>query len=436
MPVQRATDLDTFIADLNGQLRGKRIHGAQTDKILKEGFKMPLSAIGLDTWGDDVLDSGLVFETGDNDGICMPVTDKAIPVPWLEGNHDQLHAMMQHPDGTPFHADPRQLLKTVKERYTAMGLTPVVASEMEFYLIPESEFKNDIPRADISRFERPDAYSMDEIDWQRDLMEDIRDCCEIQNIPVDAITSELGHGQFEINLHHVADPLLAADHAIMFKRLVKGVARKHEHSATFMAKPFGKRSGNGMHMHFSVLDEKGDNIFDNGTDEGNDTLRHAIAGILQAMPDSMLIFAPNLNSYRRLLPGSYAPVSANWGYENRTVSVRVPDSPNEARRIEHRVAGADANPYLMTAVILAAALWGIQNKMTPPPPMEGDAYSAEDPGPDLPTQWPDAIDIFEASQLMKDLLGKQFVEVFTALKRQESMKLSTYITSVEYETYW
>lgn len=436
MPIQQATDLDTFIADLNGQLRGKRIHGAQTDKILKEGFKMPLSAIGLDTWGDDVVDSGLVFETGDNDGICMPVTDQAIPVPWLEGNHDQLHAMMQHPDGTPFHADPRQLLKTVKERYTALGLTPVVASEMEFYLIPESEFKNDIPRADISQFERPDAYSMDEIDWQRDLMEDIRDCCEIQNIPADAITSELGHGQFEINLHHVADPLLAADHAIMFKRLVKGVARKHEHSATFMAKPFGKRSGNGMHMHFSVLDDKGDNIFNNGTDEGNDTLRHAIAGLLQAMPDSMLIFAPNLNSYRRLLPGSYAPVSANWGYENRTVSVRVPDSPNEARRIEHRVAGADANPYLMIAVILAAALWGIENKMTPPAPMEGDAYSAEDPGPALPTQWPDAIDAFEASQLMEDLLGKQFVQVFTALKRQESMKLSTYITSVEYETYW
>ena len=436
MPAYQPAELDTFIADLNGQLRGKRIPGTQSEKILKEGFKMPRSAIGVDTWGDDVIDNGLVFETGDNDGICLPITDQTVPVPWLEGDHSQLHAMMQNPDGTPFDIDPRQILKTVTERYAAHGLTPVVASEMEFYLLPESAFENDLPRTELSQFERPDAYSIEQIDEQRELLEDIRYCCQVQNIPADAITSELGHGQFEINLNHVADPLLAADHAIMFKRLIKGVARKHKHSATFMAKPFGERSGNGMHLHFSVLDQQGDNIFNNGSDEGSDKLQHAIAGLLQAMPESMLIFAPNLNSYRRLLPGSHAPVSANWGYENRTVSVRVPDSPNVARRIEHRVAGADSNPYLVIAVVLAAALQGIEQQMTPPAAMAGDAYSADDPGPALPTQWPDAIDAFESSALMKDLLGQQFVQVFTALKRQECMKLATHVTSVEHQTYW
>lgn len=436
MTAKQTAELDTFIVDLNGQLRGKRIPGTQADKILDEGFKMPRSVMGLDTWGDDVVENGLVFETGDNDGVCLPITDEAIEVPWLEGDHLQVHAMMQNQDGTAFDVDPRQLLKTVAERYAAHGLTPVIASEMEFYLIAETEFEQGIPRANLSQMERPDAYSIERIDKQRALLEDIRHCCRVQNIPANAMTSELGHGQFEINLNHVADPLAAADHALMFKRLIKGVAHKYNYRATFMAKPFGERSGNGMHMHFSVLNEQGENVFNNGTGEGSEKLQQAIAGLLQAMPESMLIFAPNLNSYRRLLPGSHAPVSANWGYENRTVAVRVPDSPLVARRIEHRVAGADANPYLAMAVVLAAALYGIENEMTPPAPMEGDAYSAEAPGQALPTQWLDAINAFENSRLMAELLGEQFIEVFTALKRQEYMKLATHVTAVEYQTYW
>lgn len=431
-----SAELDTFIADLNGQLRGKRIPGAQVEKILSEGFKMPRSAVGLDIWGDDVPDNGLVFETGDNDGICLPVTDQAVAIPWLEGEHLQLQAMMQNQDGSPFNADPRQLLKTITERYTQRGLTPVVATELEFYLLPESQFSNDVPYPAPLHLERPDAYSIKRIDIQRELLEDIRYCCEVQHIPADAMTSELGHGQFEINLHHVADPLLAADHALLFKRLIKGVATKHKHRATFMAKPFGERSGNGMHLHFSLLDAQGQNVFDNGTDAGSTQLQQAIAGLLQAMPESMLIFAPHLNSYRRLLPGSHAPVAANWGYENRTVSVRVPDSPPAARRIEHRVAGADTNPYLVIAVVLAAALDGIERQLAPPAAIAGDAYSADNPGQALPTQWQEAINTFADSVLMKNLLGEQCVEVFSALKQQEYNKLAALVTPVEYQSYW
>lgn len=436
MKTPSPAELDTFIADLNGQLRGKRVPGTQTDKLLREGFKMPRSAVGLDIWGDDVPDNGLVFETGDNDGLCLPVTAQAIPIPRLEGEHLQLQAMMYNQDGSAFLADPRQLLERVCERYAAVGLTPVVATELEFYLLPEDQFSHDIPQPSPLHLERPDAYSIKHIDSQRGLLEDIRYCCEVQNIPADTMTSELGHGQFEINLQHVAAPLLAADQALMFRRLIKGVAHKHGHRATFMAKPFGDRSGNGLHLHFSLLDQQGNNIFDDGSDTGSEQLQQAIAGLLAAMPESMLIFAPHLNSYRRLLPGSHAPVSANWGYENRTVALRVPDSPPLARRIEHRVAGADSNPYLVTAVILAAALHGMEKHLQPPVPVTGDAYSAATPGQALPTHWQKAINNFAQSQLLETLLGAQFISVFTALKRQEYAKLAAMISPVEYQSYW
>lgn len=432
---QPTGELDTFLVDLNGILRGKRSPLSSAGKLLKEGLKMPRSALGVDCWGDDVVENGLVFETGDNDGICLPVATAATPIPWLNGDHFQLQTMMQNPDGSPFMADPRQILAAVCQRYREHGLTPVVASELEFYLLADSELDNDIPLANQRTFDWPDVYSLDCIDEKRDLLADIRQCCVIQGIPADAIISELGAGQFEINLNHVPDALQAADHAVLFKRLVKGVARKHQHRATFMPKPFGERSGNGFHLHFSVLDKDGNNVFDNGTPQGNDTLTQAVAGLLEAMADAMLIFAPGLNAYRRLLPGMHAPVSANWGYENRTVSVRIPDSPNSARRIEHRVSGADANPYLVIAVVLAAALNGIEQQMTPPPACIGDGYSAENMGAPLPTQWVTAIEAMQDSTLIKALLGEEFVRVFCAIKRQENLKFAQQISHAEYETY-
>ncbi|MGB1010970.1 MAG: glutamine synthetase family protein [Thiolinea sp.] len=433
---QASGELDTFLVDLNGILRGKRSPASATNKLLQEGFKMPRSALGVDCWGDDVVENGLVFETGDNDGMCVPVSAQTTPIPWLSGDHFQLQTMMQNPDGSPFMADPRQILSAVCQRYQQQGLTPVVASELEFYLLAEKELENNIPVTQQHYFDWPDAYSIECIDEKRVVLEDIRQCCEIQGIPADAIISELGLGQFEINLNHVPDALQAADHAVLFKRLVKGVAHKHQHRATFMPKPFGERSGNGFHLHFSVLDKAGNNVFDNGSARGSETLTQAIAGLLLAMDQSMLIFAPGLNAYRRLLPGSHAPVSANWGYENRTVSVRVPDSPLAARRIEHRVSGADANPYLVIAVVLAAALHGIENQMSPPPACSGDGYSSENLGTPLPTQWLAAIEAMENSELIAKLLGKEFIRVFCAMKRQEYLKFAQQISHAEYETYF
>lgn len=437
MSTKIAPELDVFLSDLNGVLRGKRIPLSSADKILKEGFKMPRSSLGVNIWGDDVPSNGLVFETGDSDGLCKAVDEAPVPVTWQDNDHCQLMSMMWNPDGTPFMADPRQVLSQVVERYKALGLTPVVATEYEFYLMDGASLETNQPivanglRA--GRFEGSHVYSIDELDSFRDIMADIRTACEAQGVPADAVTSECGYGQFEMNLNHVADPVLAADHGTLYKRIVKGVAKKHGMLASFMAKPFGDRSGNGLHVHFSLLDKDGNNIFNDGTEAGTPALRHAVAGLLAAMNDSMLFFAPHQNSYRRLRPDTHAPIYINWGYENRTTSVRIPESPPVARRIEHRVAGADANPYLIMAAVLAAALHGIENKLEPTEPTEGNSYEGN--YPELPTQWLNAIDALDNSALMRELLGDDLINVFTAVKREEREKLLSYISDVEYETY-
>lgn len=437
----KSRELDLFITDLNGNLRGKRLPASGLKKLRKEGLKLPLSVVGFDFWGADVLDNGLVFETGDSDGVCMPVSQEPIPVPWSEAPRDQMLAMMFNPDGTPFGADPRQVLNRMVDRFSAKGLTPVLATELEFYLMDaESEsVQRPIPPALADgkgrRLANAEGYSVEEMDGFEAFFADIREACQGQGIGADTIIAEMGPGQFEVNLDHVADPLNAGDQAILFKRLVRGVSRRHGYAATFMAKPYVEESGNGFHTHFSLLDRDGNNVFDDGTEQGSDLLRHAIAGMMQLMPESMLVFAPHLNSYRRFMPGAHAPTHASWGYENRTVALRVPESPNLARRIEHRVAGADANPYLVLASILAGALHGMENALEPDAPVEGDAYAEESPHYPLPCEWQDAIARFEQSEILREYLGEEFVRVYAQAKRQERRRLNERISDVEYEAY-
>ena len=437
----KSRELDLFITDLNGNLRGKRLPASGLKKLRKEGLKLPLSVVGFDFWGADVLDNGLVFETGDSDGVCMPVSQEPIPVPWSEAPRDQMLAMMFNPDGTPFGADPRQVLNRMVDRFSAKGLTPVLATELEFYLMDaESEsVQRPIPPALADgkgrRLANAEGYSVEEMDGFEAFFADIREACQGQGIGADTIIAEMGPGQFEVNLDHVADPLNAGDQAILFKRLVRGVSRRHGYAATFMAKPYVEESGNGFHTHFSLLDRDGNNVFDDGTEQGSDLLRHAIAGMMQLMPESMLVFAPHLNSYRRFMPGAHAPTHASWGYENRTVALRVPESPNLARRIEHRVAGADANPYLVLASILAGALHGMENALEPDAPVEGDAYAEESPRYPLPCEWQDAIARFEQSEKLREYLGEEFVRVYAHAKRQERRRLNERISDVEYEAY-
>lgn len=405
--------------DLNGQARGKRVPRSFAKKLETEGTRFPLSVLNLDIWGDDIDDSPLVFESGDPDGVLLPTERGYTPMPWLTSPTAILPLWAFHEDGTPFAGDPRHALAKIVGRYRALGLTPVVATEMEFYLVDDSGRGIRQPRSPRSGKRRAGAeiLSLRALDAFDNFFNELYDACEQMDIPAEAAISEGGEGQFEVNLCHVPDALKAADDAWLFKMLVRGLARNHNMAASFMAKPYDDDAGNGLHTHFSVLDSKGKNIFADGTDAGTDVLRNAVAGCLTAMSDLSLIFAPHGNSYGRLVPGSHAPTSICWGYDNRTASVRVPGGNPAAKRIEHRLAGGDVNPYLFLTGVLGSALIGIEDKMEAPAPITGNAY--EQKLPQVPAGWSAAIDAFAQSTLAKRIFGDQLVDNFIRTKRQE-----------------
>lgn len=406
------------VADLNGQARGKKMPAAFGDKALKGETRMPLSALNVDIWGDDIENSPLVFDSGDRDGVLKPTERGFIPLPWLQAPSAMLPMWMFTDDGSPFQGDPRHALNAVLERYKDKGLSVVAATELEFFLIDDSADTLRPPRAPRSGKRRlgGEILSLRALDAFDAFFSDLYDGCQAMDIPAETAISEAGMGQYEINLVH-GPAMKAADDAWLFKNLVKGVARKHGFAASFMAKPYVDFSGNGMHVHFSVLDENGDNIFSDGGPRGTDALRHAVGGCLAALPGSTLIFAPHANSYERLVPGAHAPTGVAWAYENRTAAIRIPSGPPVARRIEHRVAGGDTNPYLMLTAILGAALIGMEDQIDPSPPITGNAYDRD--LSQIPATWATAIDLFETDEYLARVLPRQLVRNFVMTKRQE-----------------
>ncbi|MFD2739104.1 glutamine synthetase family protein [Sulfitobacter aestuarii] len=424
------------VCDLNGSMRGKRVPVDQVSKVVDGGLRMPLSIVGMDIWGEDIENSELVFETGDSDGLCDYTGRTLMPITWTSRPTALAMLWMRQDDGTPFPGDPRRALARIAERYRERGLTPVVATELEFYLCDPSGARPQAPQSPVTgkRLDSDGALSLDELQHFDEFLNDVYDCCELQGIPADAAISENGAGQFEINMRHVADPLRAADDAVLFKRLVRGIARKHGYAATFMAKPYGDRAGSGFHVHFSLVDEDGNNVFDNSGEEGTPLMLNAVAGMLATMPENTLTFAPHENSYRRLLPGAHAPTSVGWGYENRTAAIRIPGGSPKARRIEHRVAGADANPYLVLASILGGALTGIEAEMTPADPIEGDAYAMKKL-PHLPLDWATAIIAFREGTHVKDIYSARLQTMLVECKLQELRKFARHVTDFEYHSY-
>lgn len=423
------------VCDLNGTMRGKRLPVEQAAKILKDGLRMPLSILNVDVWGEDVENNELVFETGDSDGICEFTGRPIVLINWTNRPSALAMLWMRQEDGTPFPGDPRRALAGVAERYRLRGLTPVVATELEFYLYDPSGTQPQPPCSPITdkRLGSDGALSLDELQHFDEFLDDVYDACAEQGIPADAAISENGAGQFEINMVHVADALKAADDAVLFKRLVRGIARKHGLAATFMAKPYGDRSGSGFHVHFSLVNEAGENLFDNGGEEGTPLMLNAVAGLLATMQENTLTFAPHENSYRRLLPGAHAPTSVAWGYENRTAAIRIPGGSAKARRIEHRVAGADANPYLVLASILGGALIGIEAEMEPVAPISGDAYSMK--LDHLPLDWATAIDAFRRGARVQNIYSKRLQTMLVESKTQELQRFARHVTDFEYDSY-
>ena len=427
--------IQAAVCDLNGILRGNRIPVDQAEKVLDGKIRMPLSIVGVGIWGEDIVGNKQVFASGDTDGRCIPTGRGVIPVNWTSRPSALIPLWMFEEGGRPFLADPRQALAHIVARYQARGLRPVIATELEFYLVdPNAE--GAVPPISPYTGKRLDSdaiLSIDELDDFGEFFWDVYAECARQNLPADAAVAENGVGQFEINLLHGSDPLKAADDAVLFKRLIKGVARKHQFAATFMAKPYGTRSGNGMHMHFSLIDDEGRNVFDNGTSEGSTILTHAVGGLLRGMAESTLLFAPHFNSYRRLRPDTHAPTSASWGYENRTTAIRIPGGDNAARRIEHRVAGADANPYLVMAAILGAALYGSDNKLVPPAAFRGRAYAER--LPKLPADWASAVNAFEDGEIIPEFFDETLRSMLVACKRQEIAGFASNVTDFEFGAY-
>jgi len=407
------------VPDLNGQARAKRVPAAQFDKMMRGEAKMPLSALNLDIWGNDIEGSPLVFATGDADGYLRPTERGLLPMPWIGPEAAMLPMWMYHEDGRPFEGDPRHALSAVVARLKARDLHPVTATELEFYLIDDSGPEFLPPASPVSgrRAMGAATLSMRMLDEFNAFFDALYAGCEAMGIEADTATSEAGPGQFEINLDHGADPLKMADDTWLFKILVRRLARQHGMAASFMAKPYSGVSGSGMHMHASLLDGSGRNVFDNGGPEGSEMLHHAIGGVLAAMPASTLIFAPHLNSYERLVPHAHAPTGVCWAYENRTASVRVPLGAPKARRLEHRTAGGDVNPYLMMAAVLGAMLAGIEDRTQPPAPVTGDAYALD--LPQIPATWSDALDAFSHSQEMTRIFDPMLIDNMCRTKRQE-----------------
>lgn len=432
--------VDLLLPDLCGILRGKRLDIADLATVYEKGMYLPGSMFALDVMGGTIQATGLGFDEGDADRACVPVPGSLFASPWMGPGVAQLQVQMLDHDGQPFFGDPRHVLDTVLARYHRRGWQPVVAIELEFYFVdpertPAGHAQPPPSRLTGRREHRTQINSMADLNSVSDILSEIAATCAEQNVPTGTALAEYGPSQWEVNLRHVSDARLACDQAIRFKRVVKGVALRHGLEATFMAKPYEDMAGSGMHMHVSVEDESGQNVFASVDELGNDLLKQAAAGLIATMADGMAIFAPNANSYRRLRPEAYVPTHATWGYNNRGVAVRVPVSGPEDRRLEHRVAGADANPYLLSAAVLAGMLYGIEKKLAAPAALIGNAYTQRSTAPRLPTDWPTALACFGASSVLREFLGDRFSRLYEVTRRGEMQDFAARLSPLDFAWY-
>lgn len=427
------TRVEAFLVDVNGAPRGKWMVRDKALGLAAKGLPMPLSIFALDAWGCDVPEAGLAFGTGDPDGLCWPVAGRWSKAPWLGEDSAQVFLEMvgrdEGPDGTPAQADPRGVLRAVLARYAARGLTPVVATELEFYLY---RLDQGLPVPPDGNMARNDTLSTSALTAHVALFDQIMDVAHAMGIPADAVVSEAGPGQYELNLLHRADALAAADDTVLMKRIVRALAAAQGLGATFMAKPYGDCSGSGMHIHASLLDASGANVLARPEGGPSDALFHAVAGLLAAMPETMLAFAPNYNSFRRFRPDAHAPTSAGWGIDDRSAAIRVIAGDAKATRIEHRISGADVNPYIAMAAMLGAMMQGIEEGAVPPPaqdPMQPGA------GAPLPVEWGAAMAAFAASERAAEMFGARFCAIYLACKQQDRAMFLRQIDRFEYDTY-
>ena len=413
--------VDAFVIDLNGIPRGKRIPAADWPSAAQNGIAFSASALVLDARGHNQGPLGIGTTDGDPDALGHPVSGTLQPVPWSQHNVAQCLLSMQPVaanNAKPIWFDPRAILQTVVERCRADGLHPVTACELEFTLVTTRADGTPAPPSGNAGH-----LCLQAVEDQAAMLHGLHDALHQQGIEAGVIVSEYGPGQFELNLRHKPDPLRAADEAALLRRATIGVAGSLGRRATFMAKPNAHQSGNGLHIHLSITDEHGTNLF--AGQGGQALLEHAVAGMQALHASSMALFAPNFSAWRRFRPGAFVAQTSEWGENNRAAAFRIPTGPASARRIEHRVAGADASPHLVMAAILAAAHHGITHKLAPQNaemlPLPGDIF--------------EALRLFEAPNPLHDYLPETYPALFAAVKRGEAQDLLEDVQPVEHAFY-
>ena len=431
---------DIILHDSNGIGRGKIIRRHELLSIYKSGRHMPISILGLDICGEDVHETGLIWDQGDGDRRAWPIPGTLVPLAGTNPPRGEVFMSLYNLDGSQMTSDPRHALQNQVDAMAAEGLYPAGAFELEFFLLENERDANGkmIPARDVldrRRNSKTDVYSVDQLHGMLPLFNDVYAGAKAAGIKAETLISEFAPGQYELTLHYRENVMQAADDLMRLKRLVRMHARLHGVTACFMAKPNENYAGSGMHFHVSLQDAKGQNVFVEAVEgQWNDTIRHAIGGLQQTMGESMLVFAPHANSWRRFASQSYAPVSPTWGVNNRSVALRIPAGDIRARRIEHRPAGVDANPYLVAATVRAGIRHGLKNKIDPGPEVTGNGYDAETTIV-MPDDWRSAIKAAQGSAFLKEALGEDMHRTFTAVKAAEYARVMRTVSEVDFDLY-
>ncbi|HSD69628.1 MAG TPA: glutamine synthetase family protein [Woeseiaceae bacterium] len=424
---RRIEDVEAFVPDMAGAARGKLM---PADKFGTGEMKLPEAIFAQTISGDYVVNKNNVE---DRDMLLIPDPKTLRPVPWAKDPAASVFFDCYKRDGTPVPTSPRHVLRHVMQQYKEHGWIPVVAPEVEFYLInphPDANLEVEPPEGRLGRTETSSQpYSIDTMNDFDPFINDVYKYCEAQDIRIDTLSQEMGPAQFEINFLH-GDPVTLADQVFLFKRTVKEAAIEHEMHATFLARPMSEEAGSALHIHQSVMDDLGKNIFSRENGEASELFMHYIGGLQKYMPEALLIFAPYVNSYRRFLSYWASPVNLAWAVDNRTVGLRVPSSGPQSRRVENRLAGSDVNPYLAIAATLACGYIGMIEKVEPSEPITGSAY-------DLPFTLHQhiysAIQAMEGSAAMRKTLGDEFVTLYCAVKTEEYREFQEIVTPWERE---
>ena len=434
---------DIVMHDCNAIGRGKIIRRNELLKLYESGRQFPLSLLGMDITGEDVPDTGLILEQGDGDIKAWPIPKSLNVIHKSNPSRGELFMTMSDIDGNKLDIDPRNVLETKINSFKKDGIKLCGAFELEFFLVANEldEYGKLQPAKSIIGKKRShrktDVYSVDNLHGILPLIDDIYDAANAAGIEAETIISEYAPGQYELTLKHQNDLLKAADDIIRLKRIVRSQSRVHGVTACFMAKPMEGTSGSGMHFHISMYDKKDKNIFSEKSKNNlNPNLLNALGGLTKTMGESMLIFAPNANSWRRLVLGSYAPVTPNWGLDNRSVAFRIPSSNSKNRRIEHRVSGVDANPYLVALTVISAMNYGIKNKIKAPDQTKGNAYEQKSKFKNnMPHDWSSAILAAKKSKFLKDTLGADLHRAFIAIKEMEYQKVASTVSELDIDLY-